>query len=111
MKWAKGSQTQLDQGDDWDVKEYAPLSDIGGSGQRSTNFIAEMMKTGTEADGQIDVKFIDDEDVEKLIKVDICFRDALEVDKVYLVRRVKLAGNGAVLKTKAMLTQAPQGYH
>ena len=48
LKWAKGSSfrksaTPLDHADDWDVREYAPLSDISGTGSGSMGFIAKVM--------------------------------------------------------------------
>ena len=115
LKWARGSSfqksaTPLDHGDDWDVKEYAPLSDVSGSGSGSMDFIAKVMEVCTEADSFIDVKFIDDKDVEAIIKVDQCFREILEVGKVYVMHRVKSSGGLAVLEATAMLTLAPQGY-
>ena len=120
LKWSKGSsiqrsQTPLDPDDDWDSKEYATLSDIGEVGTDADgltgfrNIIAKMMQVGTEADSRIDVKFIDEEDVEARVKVDVSFNEILEVGKVYVMHRAKLSGGLAVLGAKAMLTQALQG--
>ena len=101
----KATREILDPNNDWDTKECASLSDLGGSGQGSTNLIAKMVGVGTEADGRIDVKFIDEMNVETVVKVDVCFEDVLAVGKVFVLHRVMSAGGVAVLSANGTLTQ------
>ena len=82
LAWQKGSSIQksttpLDVADEWDSKEYAPLADIGSGKQGSLCFIVKMVETTNATDDKTDVKFIDEENEEKVIKVDVSFKDCL----------------------------------
>ena len=115
LKWVKGStisesETLLGESDEWDGKEYAPMSDIGTADYTLLNFIAKMLdEVSTEGD-YIKVKFRDEEQTEKIIKIDVSFKDLLQADRVYVIHRVSLMNGEATLDTKGMLTPAPEVY-
>ena len=71
------------------------------------NLIAKLVEVGTEVEGQIDGKFIDETDVETNLKVHVCFKDILEVGRVYVMHRAMSTGSVVVLNANGMLTQAP----
>ena len=115
LKWAKGSKIQesekpFDESAEWDTLEYAPMSDIGTSDDTNLNFIAIMLnEVATEGD-YVKVKFRDEEKTEKIIKIDVSFKDLLQADRVCVIHRVSLMNGEATLDTKGMLTPAPESY-
>ncbi len=86
------------------------MSDIGTADYTTLNFIAMMLdEVATEGD-YVKVKFRDEEKTEKIIKIDVSFKDLLQADRVYVIHRVSLMNGEATLDTKGMLTSAPQSY-
>ena len=115
LAWQKGSSIQksatpLDVADEWDSKEYAPLADIGSGKQGSLCFIVKMVEATNATDDKIDVKFIDEENEEKVIKVDVSFKHCLIEERVYVIHRALLCNDEAVVHSKGMLVPAPQSY-
>ena len=115
LVWNKGgsvvdSEVQLDESDEWDQLEYAPLSDIGQTGDVKRNFIAKMIDEGETVDDMVAVKFKDEENVEKTIKVHVSYKDILVADRVFVIHRAHLSPDGATVDAYSMLTPAPRSY-
>ena len=117
MVWKEGkgsvaiSENQLDESDEWDVLEYAPLSDIGQTtGEVRRNFIVKMVDEGETDGDMVAVKFKDEENVEKIIKVHVYYKDILMADRVFVIHRALLIGANASVDAYGMLTPAPTSY-
>ena len=86
------------------------MADIGSGKQGSLCFIVKMVEATNATDDKIDVKFIDEENEEKVIKVDVSFKDCLLEDRVYVIHRALLCNDEAFVQSKGMLAPAPQSY-
>ena len=86
------------------------MADIGSGKQGSLCFIVKMVEATNATYDKIDVKFIDEENEEKVIKVDVSFKECLLEDRVYVIHRALLRNDEAVVHSKGMLAPAPQSY-
>ena len=116
MAWGKGasmdkSDTPLDEADEWDTLEYAPLSDIGSTTiETRRNFIVKMVDEGETVDDMVAVKFKDEENEERTIQLHMSYKDILKAERVFVIHRAKLSGAGASVDTCGMFTPAPTSY-
>ncbi len=86
------------------------MADVGSGKQGSLCFIVKMVEATNATDDKIDVKLIDEENEEKVIKVDVSFKDCLLEDRVYVIHRALLCNVEASVQSKGMLAPAPQSY-
>ena len=111
------SEVQLNESDDWDDIEYAPLDDIGlGKHQGATaRFIAILIEIvglteESTAENMVVAKFEDEEKVVKTFRIHETHTKDWKLNLTYVIHRAKIMGDVAHVTADGMLAEAPISY-
>ena len=111
------ADSELDEADEWDDIEYAPLSDIGSGlpNKTTVSFVAMLVQDcGVTSESQIEnmvtAKFTDEENVTKMFWIHETHASSWKVNATYVLHRAQLIGDVAHLTAFGMLAEAPSSY-